>query len=159
MNQTRNQFYMQEALRQARIAFTKDEVPVGVVIVHKGKIVSRAYNQVELLKDPTAHAEMLAITQATNFLGTKWLLDCEIYVTIEPCSMCAGALVLARMKNIYFGAKDPKTGACGSVVNIAENKKLNHRIKIKGGILEAECSSLLREFFQRKRRQQAAINN
>ena len=159
MNKTLPKFYMQEAIKQARIAFEKDEVPVGAIIVHKGKIISRAHNQVELLKDPTAHAEMLAITQATNFLATKWLLDCQIYVTIEPCSMCSGALVLARIKNIYFGARDPKTGACGSVVNIAQNKKLNHRIKVKGGVLEAECSRLLTEFFKKKRCQQAAINN
>jgi tRNA(adenine34) deaminase len=151
--------FMSEALKEASAAFAKDEVPVGAVIVHKGKIISRAHNQVELLKDPTAHAEMIAITQATNYLGAKWLLDSAIYVTIEPCSMCCGALVLARIKNIYFGAKDPKTGACGSVVNIAENQKLNHRIKVRGGVLEAECSRLLKEFFRKKRREEAAANN
>ena len=150
---------MQEAIKQARIAFAKDEIPIGAVIVHKGKIISRAHNQVELLKDPTAHAEMIAITQATNYLGAKWLLGSEIYVTIEPCSMCTGALVLARIKNIYFGAQDPKTGACGSVVNLAKNKKLNHRIEVKGGILEKECSSLMTEFFKKKRIQEAAVNN
>lgn len=143
---------MQEALKQAKIAFEKDEVPVGCVITHKNKIISRAHNQVELLKDPTAHAEMIAITQATNFLKSKWLCDSSLYVTIEPCSMCAGALVLSRIKNIYFGAKDPKTGACGSVVNIVNNKKLNHRIKVKGGILEKECGELLKKFFKEKRR-------
>ena len=145
---------MREALRQAQEAFVQDEVPVGAVIVYKGKIISRGYNQVERLKDPTAHAEMLALTSAANFLGTKWLFDAAIYVTIEPCSMCAGALVLARIKNIYFGARDPKTGACGSVVNIAHHKKLNHRIKVTGGILEEESSSLLKEFFKKKRKKQ-----
>jgi tRNA(adenine34) deaminase len=142
---------MHEALKEAKIAFEKDEVPVGCVITYKNRIISRAHNQVELLHDPTAHAEMIAITQATNLLNSKWLQDCSLYVTIEPCSMCAGALVLARINNIYFGAKDPKTGACGSVINIASNKKLNHRIKVKSGILEKECSLLLKDFFKKKR--------
>jgi tRNA(adenine34) deaminase len=143
---------MSEALKEAQRAFEEDEVPVGAVIVHKGRIISRGYNQVERLKDPTAHAEMLALTSATNFLGAKWLNEASIYVTIEPCSMCAGALVLARIRHIYYGAKDPKAGACGSVVNIADHKKLNHRIKVKGGILKEECAALLKEFFRKKRR-------
>jgi len=142
---------MSEALKEALRAFEEDEVPVGAVIVHKGRIISRGHNQIERLKDPTAHAEMLALTSATNFLGTKWLNEASIYVTIEPCSMCAGALVLARIKNIYYGAKDPKTGACGSVINIANHKKLNHRIKAQGGILKSECSTILSEFFKKKR--------
>jgi tRNA(adenine34) deaminase len=146
-----NEIYMSEALREAQKAFDENEVPVGAVIVYQRRIIARGHNQVERLKDPTAHAEMLALTSATNFLGTKWLNEASIYVTIEPCSMCAGALILARMRNLYFGAKDPKTGACGSVVNITSHRKLNHRIKIKGGILEKECSSLLKEFFKRKR--------
>jgi len=145
-------FYMQEALKEAQRAFEEDEVPVGAVIVHKGQIIARGHNQVELLKDPTAHAEMLALTSATNYLGTKWLNDASLYVTIEPCSMCAGALVLSRIKEVYFGASDPKTGACGSIVNIANHRKLNHRIKIKKGILEAECGSLLKDFFKKKRK-------
>jgi len=144
-------FYMQEAFKEAQRAFEKDEVPVGAVIVHKGKIIARGHNQVELLKDPTAHAEMLAVTSATNYLGTKWLNDASMYVTIEPCSMCAGALVLSRVKEVYFGATDPKTGACGSIVNIANHRKLNHRIKVIKGILEAECGSLLKDFFKKKR--------
>jgi tRNA(adenine34) deaminase len=143
--------YMSEALKEARRAFEEDEVPVGAVIVHKGRIISRGYNQIERLKDPTAHAEMLALTSATNYLGVKWLNDSSLYVTIEPCSMCAGALVLARIKHVYYGAKDPKTGACGSVINIANHKKLNHRIQVKGGILEKECGGLLSEFFKKKR--------
>jgi tRNA(adenine34) deaminase len=148
----KEQFYMQEALKEAQKASDEGEVPVGAVIVHEGRVISRCFNQVERLKDPTAHAEMLCLTSATNYLGTKWLNDCSLYVTIEPCSMCAGALVLARIKRLYFGAKDPKTGACGSVVNIARNKKLNHRIKIKGGILAKECGFLLSEFFRKKRK-------
>ncbi|MCK9429860.1 MAG: tRNA adenosine(34) deaminase TadA [Candidatus Omnitrophica bacterium] len=145
-------FYMSEALKEAQKAFDEDEVPVGAVIVHEGKIIARGHNQVERLKDPTAHAEIIAITSAANYLGTKWLSEASLYVTIEPCSMCAGALVLARIKNLCFGASDPKTGACGSVVNIVNHKKLNHRIKVSKGILEAECSYLLKEFFRKKRK-------
>jgi tRNA(adenine34) deaminase len=147
-----NEIYMAEALKEAREAAQEDEVPVGCVIVHKGRIIARAHNQVERLKDPTAHAEMIALTSAANYLGTKWLNGASIYVTIEPCSMCAGALVLARVKNIFFGAADPKTGACGSVVNIVNNQKLNHRLKVKKGILAEECSFLLSEFFRKKRK-------
>ena len=143
---------MQEALKEARKAFEEDEVPVGAVVVYDGKVIARGHNQIERLKDPTAHAEMLALTSAANFLETKWLNDCSLYVTIEPCSMCAGALVLARIKDLYFGARDPKTGACGSIINIANHKRLNHRIKVKKGILEKESASLLKEFFKKKRK-------
>jgi tRNA(adenine34) deaminase len=143
---------MQEALKEARKAFLRDEVPVGAVIVQGRDIIARAHNQVELLKDPTAHAEMIALTQATNFLGGKWLQDCTLYVTIEPCSMCAGALVLARLKKVFFGAKDPKTGACGSVINVVQNKKLNHQLDVEGGVLAGECGALLSEFFRKKRK-------
>jgi len=144
--------YMQEALKEAEKAFREDEVPVGAVIVHRDKIIARGYNQIERLKDPTAHAEMIAITSAASYLGTKWLNQASLYVTIEPCSMCAGAMVLARIENLFFGASDPKTGACGSIVNIANHKKLNHRIKVTKGILESECSALLKEFFKQKRK-------
>jgi tRNA(adenine34) deaminase len=143
--------FMREALKEARTAFAEDEVPVGAVIVHQNRIIARAHNQVERLKDPTAHAEMLAITSATNFLDTKWLNGVSLYVTIEPCSMCAGALVLARVKEIIYGAPDPKTGACGSIVDIVGNKKINHRITVSTGILEEEAAQLLREFFKKKR--------
>jgi len=146
--------YMQEALKEAQIAFSDDEVPVGAVVVYEDKIIARGHNQVERLKDPTAHAEMLALTSATNYLHSKWLNGVSIYVTIEPCTMCAGALVLARVKNLYFGAKDPKAGACGSITNIANCKKLNHRIKVKNRILEKECGSLLKDFFKEKRAKQ-----
>ncbi len=147
-----DKFYMSEALKEAQRAFEEDEVPVGAVIVHDGRIIARGHNQVERLNDPTAHAEIIAITSATNYLGTKWLNEASLYVTIEPCSMCAGAMVLARIKNLCFGAKDPKTGACGSIINIANHKKLNHRIKVTKGILEIECSSLLKDFFREKRK-------
>lgn len=143
--------YMSEALKEAEKAFDSDEVPVGAVIVHEGKIIARAHNQIKLLKDPTAHAEILAITQAASYLANERLINTVMYVTIEPCSMCAGALVLARIKRLVYGAGDPRTGACGSVVNITDNKKLNHRIKVEKGVLEKECAWLLKEFFKKKR--------
>ncbi len=143
---------MREALKEARKAFEEDEVPVGAVIVSDGKIIARGHNQIERLKDPTAHAEMLAITSAANFLDTKWLNEASLYVTIEPCSMCAGALVLSRIKNLFYGAADPKAGGCGSVTNVINNKSLNHRIKVQKGILQEECGQLLTQFFQSKRK-------
>jgi tRNA(adenine34) deaminase len=147
-----DEMYMKEAIRQAKMAASADEVPVGAVIVYERKVIAKAHNQIETLKDPTAHAEMIAITQATNFLSSKWLQDCTLYVTIEPCSMCAGALVLARIARVCFGAPEPKTGACGSVINIANHKSLNHRIEVNGGVLALECSTLVSEFFQKKRK-------
>ena len=147
-----HEFYMQEALREARKAFDEDEVPVGAVIVHNGLIIARAHNQIKLLKDPTAHAEMIAITQAANHLQNERLIGSSIYVTIEPCSMCAGALVLARIKELFYAADDPRAGACGSAVDIANNKNLNHRVKIEKGILGQESGALLREFFKKKRK-------
>ncbi len=150
---------MQEAIKWAKMAAQKDEVPIAAVITLKNKIIARAYNQVEMLKDPTAHAEMLAITQAANYLSSKWLQDCTLYVTIEPCSMCAGALVLARIKKIVYGANDPKAGACGSIANIVRHKKLNHRIEVKSGILKEECAGLISEFFRKKRTPNLFSNN
>ena len=145
-------FYMSEAMKEAQKAFDGDEVPVGAVIVHEGRIIGRAHNQIKLLKDPTAHAEMIAITQAAAYLGNERLINTTMYATIEPCSMCAGALVLARVKKLVYGANDPRTGACGSIVNIANNRKLNHRIKVEKGMLEKECAALLKEFFKKKRK-------
>ena len=149
---SRDKYFMRVALKEALTAFDKDEVPVGAVVVHKGRMIARAHNQVETLKDPTAHAEMIAITQAASYLKSKWLLGATLYVTIEPCTMCAGALVLSRIKNIVFGARDPKTGACGSVFSIIGNGRLNHRIRITSGVLEEDCSSLLKDFFKNKRK-------
>ncbi len=146
-----DQIYMSEAVKEAQKAFEADEVPVGAVIVHKGRIIGRAHNQIKLLKDPTAHAEMIAITQAAAYMENERLCDATAYVTIEPCPMCAGALVLARIKRLVFGAADPKTGAGGSVFNIVASKKLNHRIKVKNGVLGNECAELLRYFFAEKR--------
>lgn len=143
--------FMRQALGQAKIAAEEDEVPIGAVIVHNNQVIAKAYNQVERLKDPTAHAEMIAITQASSALSCKWLYECVMYVTIEPCSMCAGAIVLARVKRVYFGAGDPKAGACGSVINVTQNNQLNHRVEVSGGILEEECGGLMSRFFEQKR--------
>jgi tRNA(adenine34) deaminase len=154
-----DEMFMTEAIRQARAAALADEVPVGAVIVFERKMIAKAHNQIETLKDPTAHAEMIAITQATHYLSSKWLQECTLYVTIEPCSMCAGALVLARMARVVFGASDPKTGACGSVVNIANHKSLNHRMDVTGGVLAEECSGLVSEFFQKKRKTKRVLEN
>lgn len=146
-----DQVFMQEALKLAKKAGEADEVPVGAIVVHGGQIIARAHNQVELLRDPTAHAEMIAITQASNMLKEKWLYDCTIYVTLEPCAMCAGALVLARIGRVCFGAFDPKSGACGSVMNIADHDNLNHRIDVLGGVSEEFCAQMLTGFFANKR--------
>jgi tRNA(adenine34) deaminase len=138
---------MREAIKLARRAAVADEVPVGAVIVLGREIIARGHNQVETLKDPTAHAEMIAITQAANFIQAKWLQGCVMYVTIEPCSMCAGALVLSRMNKVYFGA-----GACGSIVDIARHPQLNHALEVEGGLLAEECGALVSEFFKEKRK-------
>ena len=145
------EIFLREAIKEAHKAAAADEVPVGAVIVFENKIIGRAHNQVEMLKDPTAHAEMIAVTQACASLGSKWLSECSLYVTIEPCSMCAGALVLARVRRICFGAWDPKTGACGSVVDLARHKGLNHQIDVVGGVLSEECGALVSDFFKKKR--------
>ena len=147
-----DQKMMLESIKLARMAAQSEEVPIGAVIVYQNKIIAKAHNQVELLNDPTAHAEMLAITQATSALSSKWLQGCTIYVTIEPCSMCAGALVLARIKRLCFGAGDSKTGACGSVLNIACHGQLNHSIEVEGGILKDDCAALISDFFKGKRK-------
>ena len=146
-----DQIYMSEALKQAQKAFDLDEVAIGAIIVHKRNIIARAHNQTRLLKDPTAHAEMIALTQAANFLKSERLLNCTLYVTIEPCPMCAGALVWARIKRLVFGTSDPKAGACGSVMDILSQEKLNHRISVKKGVLAKDCGSLISEFFRKQR--------
>jgi tRNA(adenine34) deaminase len=146
---------MKYALKEAEKAFDAGEVPVGCVIVHEDRIIAKAYNQVETLGDPTAHAEMLALTSAFDALGSKQLKGCLMYVTLEPCSMCAGAIVLAKVDCIYFGAYDPKAGACGSVINLTNNKSLNHKVKTYGGILDSECGFLLKAFFEAKRQSES----
>jgi tRNA(adenine34) deaminase len=143
--------FMGEALRQAKKAFEAEEVPVGAVVVREGKIIGRAWNQVELLKDATAHAEMLAITQAEAAVGDWRLNDCDIYITKEPCPMCAGALVHARLRRVIFGCADERGGAAGSVINLLEMPSLNHRCDITAGVRGDECAALLQSFFRAKR--------
>jgi tRNA(adenine34) deaminase len=143
--------FMREALRLARKACDADEVPVGAVVVREGKIIGRAYNQVELLKDATAHAEMLALTQAEAAVGDWRLVDCDLYVTKEPCVMCAGALVQVRIRRVIFGCADPKAGAAGSTINLLQLPVLNHRSQITSGVLQNECAAILQSFFQKKR--------
>jgi len=140
------------ALREAAESLARDEVPVGCVIVHDGVIVGRGHNQVEGLQDATAHAEVIAIGAASNALGSWRLSDCTLYVTLEPCSMCAGAIVLARLGRVVYGAADPKAGACGSVLNVLHERRLNHRAELTGGVLADECGEMLREFFRGRRK-------
>ncbi len=143
--------WMRAALELARQAFDEGEVPIGAVIVYDGRIIGEGYNQRESLKDPTAHAEMIAITQAAQSLETWRLLDCTIYVTLEPCPMCAGAIVLARIPTVIYGTTDPKAGACHSLFQITDDARLNHRAAVLGGVLQPECKALLQEFFAQQR--------
>ncbi len=143
---------MREALRQAQKAYAADEVPVGAVVVLGGRIIARAYNQVELLKDATAHAEMIALTQAEAAVGDWRLTDCELYVTKEPCAMCAGALVHTRVRRVIFGCADLAAGAAGSVINLLQLPSLNHRCEITPGVLQDECAAILQGFFRKKRK-------
>jgi tRNA(adenine34) deaminase len=143
---------MRAALREARASAEADEVPVGCVIVHDGIVVGRGHNQVEGLRDATAHAEILAIGAASTALQSWRLHECTLYVTLEPCSMCAGAIVLARLSRLVYGAADPKAGGCGSVTDVVHEPRLNHRVDVTTGVLAEECGRLLREFFRGKRR-------
>ena len=142
---------MKLAIQQAEIAEENGDVPIGAVIVHNGQIIAKAYNQREQLKDPTAHAEIIALTQAAAALQTWRLNDCTIYVTLEPCPMCAGALVLARIDRLVYGCDDPKTGAVKSLYNIVTDERLNHRLEVTSGVLADECSALLQDFFTHRR--------
>jgi tRNA(adenine34) deaminase len=146
-----DQSYMREALRLAEKARKADEVPVGAVVIRDGKIIARAYNQVELLKDATAHAEMLALTQAEAAVGDWRLTDCDLYVTKEPCVMCAGAIVHTRIRRVIFGCNDPRTGGGGGIVNLLQHPALNHRCEITAGVLHEQCASILQDFFRKKR--------
>src|SRR5690242_10004492 len=143
--------FMREALRQALKGSKADEVPVGAIVVRAGKIIGRAYNQVELLKDATAHAEMPALTQAEAAVGDWRLIDCDLYVTKEPCAMCAGALVHTRIRRVIFGCTDPTAGAAGSVINLLQMPGLNHSCEIRSGVLRGECAAMLQEFFRKRR--------
>jgi tRNA(adenine34) deaminase len=144
-------YFMGEALRQANRALAQEEVPIGAVIVYQGEIIARACNQVETLKDATAHAEMLAITQAETVIGDWRLNECELYVTKEPCPMCAGAMVHVRLRRVIFGCPATKDGAAGSLMNLLQHPKLNHRCAITMGVRQEECAGLLQAFFREKR--------
>jgi len=148
---TLHQNFMIQALKQAELAYDSGEIPVGAIIVKEGRIIGKGYNQTEMLKDPTAHAEMLAISSACATLNNKYLEDCTLYVTLEPCPMCAGAIVWSKIHRVVFGAMDEKSGSCGSLFNIASNNKLNHRAEIIQGVLELDSQFLLKQFFATKR--------
>src|SRR5437764_8080325 len=143
-----DEYFMREALRQAQKACDAGEVPVGAVVVREDKIIGRAHNQVELLKDATAHAEMIALTQAEAAAGDWRLMDCDLYVTKEPCAMCAGALVHTRIRRVIFGCADPTAGAAGSMMNLLQMPTLNHRCEITSGVLQNECAAILQDFFR-----------
>lgn len=147
--------FMAEALKEARKAFDKGEIPIGAVIVKDDEIIARGHNMTEESKDPTAHAEMIAIRKAAEVLGGWRLPGCSMYVTIEPCSMCAGAMVWARIEKLYIGSMDSKGGACGSVFNIPQDERLNHYIDIQTGVMQEECESMMKEFFKQLRRKKA----
>ena len=146
-----HEHWMRLALAEARRAFDEDEVPVGAIIVHQERVIAAAHNQREMLHDPTAHAEMIAITQAAESLGAWRLLDCALYVTLEPCPMCAGAIVQARLPTLVYGTTDPKAGACHTLYQITSDPRLNHQTTVLGGVLADESRDILQEFFARQR--------
>jgi len=150
-NSKEDQTYMKLAIEQAQIAEENGDVPIGAVIVYQNQIIGKAYNQREQLQDPTAHAEIIALTQAAAFLESWRLHGCTMYVTLEPCTMCAGALVLARIDRLVYGCDDPKTGAVKSLYNITTDERLNHIIDVTSGVLAEECGGLLQQFFRRRR--------
>ena len=147
-----HEHFMRLALQEAEQALAEDEVPIGAVIVHQQRVIASAHNQREQLRDPTAHAEMMAVTQAAASLGSWRLDDCTLYVTLEPCTMCAGAIVLARIPRLVYGAADPKAGAVHSLYQLLSDPRLNHRAEVVAGVSAAECGELLSSFFQAKRR-------
>ena len=149
--------WMRECLKLAQYAASCGEVPVGAIVVHDGIVIGRGYNLREATADPTAHAEVIALREASQYLGFWRILDATLYVTLEPCAMCAGALVNARVSRLVYGCKDPKGGAVDSLFNIVTDTRLNHRLAVTSGILERECSELISEFFREKRRQQASL--
>jgi len=150
-----DEHFMRDALRQARKAAKQDEVPIGAIIVHQGTVIGRAWNQVETLKDATAHAEMLALTQAESALGDWRLNECDLYVTKEPCPMCAGAIIHCRVRRVIFGCPDVKGGAAGGYWNLLQAPNLNHRCEITAGVLNDDCVRILKEFFAEARRRRA----
>jgi tRNA(adenine34) deaminase len=148
---TEDERWMESAIREAEQAFKRKEVPVGAVIVQNGRIIGKGYNQIESLQDPTAHAEMIAITAGATQFGNRRMEGCTMYVTLEPCPMCAGAIVLARIPRLVFGAFDPKAGACGTLFNIVRDERLNHRVEVVSRVLEERTAALLKDFFARVR--------
>jgi len=149
---TQHEQWMKQALREATLAYEEDEVPVGAVVVCKGTIIGKGHNQIERLQDPTAHAEMIALTAASNHLESRRLEGCTMYVTLEPCPMCAGAIVLARIPTLVFSAFDPKAGACGTLYNITHDKRLNHTVHIVSGVCDRESEELVKSFFGKVRK-------
>jgi tRNA(adenine34) deaminase len=147
----RDEYFMHLALREAERALEHDDVPIGAVVVREGEVVATAHNERELRQDPTAHAELIALREAARAVGGWRVLDSVLYVTLEPCAMCAGAIVLARVPRVVFGASDPKAGACGSVMDVLSEPRLNHRPEVAGGLLAAECGELLSGFFASRR--------
>jgi len=147
----REDYFMRLALREAERALEHEDVPIGAVVVRGGEVLAAAHNERELRQDPTAHAEMIALREAARALGTWRVLDTVVYVTLEPCAMCAGAIVLARVPRLVYGASDPKAGACGSVLDVVGEPRLNHRPEVAGGLLAAECAELLSAFFAERR--------
>ena len=156
MEEKNDDFFMGEALKLARLAAQEDEVPVGCVIVHEGRIIARAHNQVETLRDPTAHAEMIALTQAAGALGNHRLSGTSLYVTCEPCAMCAGAMLLARIERVVYGAAEPKTGCAGSLLDLLRDGRFNHSCEVTGGVLAREAAELMQQFFEDKRKKKTS---
>jgi tRNA(adenine34) deaminase len=156
---TSDDFLMGEALRLARRAFAADEVPIGAIVVRNGEVIARSWNQVETLKDATAHAEMLAITQAESAVGDWRLTDCDLFVTKEPCPMCAGAIVHARLRRVVFGCPDPKGGAAGGLLNLLQMPELNHRCEVTGEVRAEECARILKDFFLARRIQTTSMQS
>jgi len=149
----KDKHFMQLSIEQAQIAEENGDVPIGAVIVYQEQIIGKAYNQRQQLQDPTAHAEIIALTQAASFMENWHLNGCTMYVTLEPCPMCAGALVLARMDRLVYGCDDPKAGACKSLYNIVQDDRLNHRLEVTSGVMEEQCRQQLQEFFARRRQE------
>ena len=158
MNPDQLNNYMDMAIREAQLAFQKGEVPVGAVVVFDNKIIGRGHNLTTSMHDATAHAEMVALSAAFNHFGDWRLEDCVLFSTLEPCAMCAGAAVLSRIQTIVYGAKDPKFGGCKSIFNIPEEKRLNHRIELIGGVRETEIADMMRIFFREVRKQKGGVN-
>ena len=152
-----DQQFMKAAIEQAKIAEENGDVPIGAVVVYKNQIIAKAYNQRQQLNDPTAHAEIIALTQAAAFVQNWRLNGCAMYVTLEPCPMCAGALVLARLDRLVYGCDDPKSGACGSIYNIVADERLNHRLQVTAGVLAEDCGAQLQSFFQKRRNEKTEL--